>query len=120
MKTFRAFISIALLTGAAAAVGHPHRTHNGQIVANGQLHPKFMPVAGADTTQATFLVESCDTAGTAGPAWYGLETAHHGPDMGAPGKGDNCYVTLGRLNTSVPEGHPARFLPVTSGNQGFE
>jgi hypothetical protein len=31
-----------------------------------------------------------DNAGSAG---YGLETAHHGPDQGKPGKGDGCYVT---------------------------
>lgn len=27
------------------------------------------------------------------PAWYGLESAHHGPDAGEPGKGDECYMT---------------------------
>jgi hypothetical protein len=29
-----------------------------------------------------------------GPAGYGLETAHHGPDAGTPGKGDGCYAVL--------------------------
>jgi hypothetical protein len=30
-----------------------------------------------------------------GPAGYGLETAHHGPDAGRPGKGDGCYAVAG-------------------------
>lgn len=31
----------------------------------------------------------------AGPAGYGLETAHHGPDAGKPGKSDGCYAVAG-------------------------
>lgn len=64
---------------------HSHSIgRNGQVLANGQNHPIFDPV--------TF--ESCLDNGLLpgfGPAWYGLETAHHGPDSGAAGKGDGCY-----------------------------
>jgi len=31
------------------------------------------------------------------PAAYGLETAHHGPDAGEPGRGDGCYQTTGAV-----------------------
>jgi len=60
---------------------------NGQPIANGQHHAVFH----ADGT-------SCDEYGgpggaEVGPAGYGLETAHHGPDQGTPGKSDGCYQT---------------------------
>lgn len=77
-----------VLALSAPAAAHPHAiTKNGQVIANGQNHYAFH----ADGT-------SCDTyspAGSAavGSAWYGLEVAHHGPDGGAPGKGDGCYRT---------------------------
>lgn len=80
-----------LLVGALAnpAWGHTHKAEpahggEGQVLANGQNHPAFDPV--------TF--ESCESGVLLpgfGPAWYGLETAHHGPDSGDPGKGDGCY-----------------------------
>jgi hypothetical protein len=93
-KTFRRMIvgtvvvagSIALGAGPSAA--HVHSIErNGQTIANGQHHPVF---------NAAGL--SCDTSagpgGAAiGPAWYGLEVAHHGPDIGTAGKGDGCYQT---------------------------
>jgi hypothetical protein len=31
----------------------------------------------------------------AGSAGFGLETAHHGPDAGTPGKADGCYAVVG-------------------------
>ncbi|HEV2071020.1 MAG TPA: hypothetical protein VGR26_14620 [Acidimicrobiales bacterium] len=79
----------------APAAAHPHqvdtRSHT-QVLANGQNHPGFQPV------NAEGLRLSC--AGTlepanSGPAGYGLETAHHGPDAGRPGKADGCYATEG-------------------------
>lgn len=59
---------------------------NGQTVylANGQLHAPF--ASGV----------SCG----GDPASYGLETAHHGPDAGRPGKADGCY----RTTNGVPPG----------------
>ncbi len=84
----------ALLAGPSAGA-HPHVVANpshSQVLANGQNHPGFQPVS------SDGLRLSC--AGTlepadSGPAGYGLETAHHGPDAGKPGKGDGCYATLG-------------------------
>ena len=94
--------AILLLTAASAMLGssivsaHPHTSKSGQIIATGQNHPIFKDAGNG-------LVISCDDfpkAGTAekGPAWYGLETAHHGPDKGKPGKADGCYVTEGSIN----------------------
>jgi hypothetical protein len=61
-------------------------TGNGeeQVIANGQNHGPFANgvACGGD------------------PAAYGLETAHHGPDAGTPGRGDGCYQTTG----GVPPG----------------
>ena len=86
----------------AAAGAHPHvvktRTHD-QALANGQNHPSFQPI-GADGLRLSCagVLEPAD----AGPAGYGLETAHHGPDAGSPGKGDGCYATAGNPADSNP------------------
>lgn len=93
-----AALAAAVLAVAPAAVAHPHaaeKAHKGegQVIANGQNHPRF--VAG----------ESCLEYGLPpdfGPAWYGLETAHHGPDAGKPGKADGCYMIEGRLSPLDP------------------
>jgi hypothetical protein len=75
----------AFAIGAApSAFAHVHvvdpaHQGEGQVVANGQNHGPF--VAG----------QSC----SGDPAFYGLETAHHGPDAGTPGKADGCYRTTG-------------------------
>jgi len=101
MKRFYTTVAIAATTALAAAGGgfaHSHAAENahqgaGQVLANGQNHPAF--VNG----------ESCDTFTLLpgyGPAWYGLETAHHGPDAGDPGKGDGCYQIEGRLSPLDP------------------
>ncbi len=76
-RTLAAFFVVALVMtlGAASVSAHPH-TANSQVIANGQNHGSYSPtgeVCGGD------------------PAAYGLETAHHGPDSGTPGKGDGCY-----------------------------
>jgi hypothetical protein len=93
-----AVAAIAPLGAASGAFAHAHAAENahggeGQVIANGQNHPAFING------------ESCDTfthlAGY-GPAWYGLETAHHGADAGTPGKGDGCYQTEGRLAPTDP------------------
>ena len=74
---------LALSSGPAFA--HPHVVStSGQTLANGQNHGPF--VNG----------RSCG----GDPAAYGLETAHHGPDAGTPGRADGCYQTTG----SVPPG----------------
>jgi hypothetical protein len=97
---------VLTLVVASPAAAHPHtvtRAHQGagQVIANGQNHPGFQGL------NADGLNLSC--AGTLepadiGPAGWGLETAHHGPDAGTPGKADGCYAT-----TSAPpaDGNPA-------------
>lgn len=87
-----AAVATALLTlalGAGSVAAHTHSIgKNGQVIANGQNHYGF--VAQGD---GTFL--TCDTftaLANQGPAWYGLETAHHGPDSGDAGMGDGCYL----------------------------
>jgi len=44
---------------------------------------------------------------TIGPAWYGLETAHHGADSGVPGKGDGCYMADGSPALGQDDQNPA-------------
>ena len=84
-------LSIALTTAIAAA--HEHKVNAGTdqetVLANGQNHPAFA----FDTATGKWV--SCVTNTLLpgyGPAWYGLETAHHGPDSLAAGKGDGCYA----------------------------
>jgi len=100
-----ALAAVGLLTASAAAVSaHQHVVgKNGQVLANGQNHYAF--VAQGD---GTYL--SCDTfsalSGT-GPAWYGLETAHHGSDSGDPGKGDGCYLADAAPGGEADDVNPA-------------
>ena len=87
---------VAALAAPTAVVAHPHTVStSGQTLANGQNHGPF--------------VNGVSCGGD--PAAYGLETAHHGPDAGVPGKADPvdgsrqeqraaCYQTTG----SVPPG----------------
>lgn len=76
------------LGSSSAALAHPHTiVIDGKtvaVLANGQNHGPF--------------VNGTSCGGD--PAAYGLETAHHGPDAGTPGKADGCYQTTG----SVPPG----------------
>lgn len=93
---------VALGLTVAPAAAHPHVAENpphDQVLANGQNHPGFQPV-GADGLRL-----SC--AGTlepanSGPAGYGLETAHHGPDAGDPGKDDGCFAVVGTPTDGNP------------------
>ena len=82
MTRTRFFALLAAVTalaglGALPAAAHPHTAGpNNQVIANGQNHGPYSA-----------------TGKTCGgdPAAYGLETAHHGPDSGTPGKADGCY-----------------------------
>lgn len=92
---FAAVVTAGLGFAVAPAGAHPHsvttRSHT-QVLANGQNHPGFQPV------NAEGLRLSCSGTlepANSGPAGYGLETAHHGPDAGTPGKADGCYATEG-------------------------
>lgn len=100
--------SVLLLAGAPV-VAHEHKAANahqgeGQVLANGQNHPRFVDT---DPGQAVLFM-SCEEFGDipmqspVGPAWYGLETAHHGPDAATPGKGDGCYMIEGGLSPLNP------------------
>jgi hypothetical protein len=71
--------SVALIMALAGPVSaHPHKVGD-QVIANGQNHGPF--------------VNGVSCGGDA--AAYGLESAHHGPDAGTPGKADGCYMTTG-------------------------
>ena len=85
--------TVVALLGAGTVAAHPHVAENSpqdQQIANGQNHPAF--TYDKDTNVST----SCDTSDTPGdPAYYGLESAHHGPDAGDPGKDEGCYAAEG-------------------------
>ncbi len=80
---------LLVLASAPAALAHPHTVvtpNHTQELANAQNHGPF--------------VHGVSCGGD--PAAYGLETAHHGPDAGTPGKadGDGCYRTTGGVPPS--------------------
>jgi hypothetical protein len=100
MILISATMLLAVLAGPLAA--HPHVVSNpnhDQTLANGQNHPGFGP------TDDSGLRNSCEgelEPADSGPAGYGLETAHHGPDAGDPGKDDGCYATRGNPQDNNP------------------
>lgn len=78
------------LTSAVSA--HPHQAGpNDQVIANGQNHGPF--------------VNGVSCGGD--PAAYGLESAHHGPDAGTPGKADGCYMTTGGVAPGLDVANPS-------------
>jgi len=80
--------------GAGTVAAHPHEVSNpshDQVIANGQNHPGF--VTDSETGLRT-MCEGQSEPADSGPAGYGLETAHHGPDAGTTGKGDGCYAVV--------------------------
>lgn len=76
-----AALALAIPAGAAAHVHVVTGGDHAQPLANGQNHAPFVLANG--------LYSSC---GQVDPAGYGLETAHHGPDQGTPGKSDGCFA----------------------------
>lgn len=90
-----AVLVVAGLGSAVPASAHPHKVsvaHQGagQTLANGALHGAF--------------VNGVSCGGD--PAAYGLETAHHGPDAGTPGKADGCYRTTGGVAPGLDVANP--------------
>jgi hypothetical protein len=85
---------LAILSAGTAAA-HVHFAQNSphlQTLANEQNHPGFGP-----TDSETGLRTMCEGVlepADSGPAGYGLETAHHGPDAGTPGNADGCYAAV--------------------------
>ena len=97
--------ALVLLVGASVATAHSHVIgKNGQVIANGQNHPGFIfdPITGKWVSCLTNTLLP-----GYGPAWYGLETAHHGPDSLAPGKGDGCYAADAAPTTEADDVNPA-------------
>lgn len=94
--------------GTAAVSAHPHVVGDGtehrHVIANGQNHPGF--VFDANTGKWLSCVTHTLLAGY-GPAWYGLETAHHGPDSLTPGRGDGCYAADASPLSEVDDVNPA-------------
>jgi hypothetical protein len=94
--------ALAVMTMAGPALGHPHIIANpshDQVLANGQNHPGFQPI---DADGLRLSCEGVLEPANAGPAGFGLETAHHGPDSGTPGKADGCYATVGNPQDNNP------------------
>jgi hypothetical protein len=110
-RTTATALSGALLTLALSAVGasaHSHVVNQGtpheHVIGGGQNHPAFV----FDAASGKWV--SCDTNTLLpgfGPAWYGLETAHHGPDSLTPGKGDGCYAADASPVGEVDDVNPA-------------
>jgi hypothetical protein len=102
--------TLALALGTATVAAHEHVVNEGTDrevqLANGQNHPEFKQ----DLVSGLFL--SCTLEGYAipanfGQAWYGLETAHHGPDSADPGKGDGCYAADASPRGEADDVNPA-------------
>jgi hypothetical protein len=97
-----ALAALAALTLTGSVAAHSHVVSNPsheQVLADGQNHPGFQPI------NADGLRLSCEGVlepANAGPAGYGLETAHHGPDAGTPGRADGCYATVGNPQDENP------------------
>jgi hypothetical protein len=99
------------LLGAGRDAAHPHEVSNpshDQKIAKGQNHPAFVSDTGLIT-----MCEGVNEPPDSGPAGYGLETAHRGPDAGTPGKGDGGILLGGRVSnrrnnrSGGPGGAPA-------------
>lgn len=101
-----ATVATLLFVAAVPVAAHEHYAANGQagdgqVLANGQNHPKFLSDGPGTTTYSSCESYGPVPGGTIGPVWYGLETAHHGPDSGTPGKGDGCYTADGSPGSDV-------------------
>ena len=91
-------VGAAAIAVAGSAFAHPHTIEkNGQVLANGANHPAFK--VGADGRRM-----SCEASPqhNNNAAWYGLETAHHGPDASGGGRSDGCYQIEGNLSPLNP------------------
>ena len=107
MKGIIATISAGVLLVAFAGVttAHPHEVHtkhHSQVLANGQNHPGFTLNDDGTAISCEGVLEPSNS----GPAGWGLETAHHGPDAGKPGKADGCYVVVTDI-LPPPDNNPA-------------
>jgi hypothetical protein len=99
------FLTALIATSVAASMSpvfaHSHMVKNpnhDQRLANGQNHPAFV----RDEFGNLMSCEEYAKLPGYGPAWYGLETAHHGPDASMRGKSDGCYQIEGNLSPLDP------------------
>ena len=109
-----ALLMMAMLAvlGAGTAAAHSHVASNpdpDQQIANGQNHPAFAYDA---NTNLSTSCEGVNELPNTGPAFYGLETAHHGPDAGDPGKDEGCYA--------AHDDDEGETLPPPDANPGIE
>ena len=96
-----------IVTMAGPAAAHaPHHVKLGnggqQVLANGVNHG----AVDQSGQFAQFCLDAGESAGqghTLSGAVYGLETAHHGPDVDQPGLADGCYATT----KPITDGNPA-------------
>lgn len=90
LATASALILALGLVGSAMA--HPHTAGpKNQVIAHGQNHGPY----------------SSGVSCGGDPAAYGLETAHHGPDAGTPGKADGCYRTTNGVAPGLDDQNPS-------------
>ena len=100
MRWVRRAVAASMVVGGVVGAGSPASGHvhvvqtrsHAQELANGQNHPAFQAV-GADGLRLSCA--GVDELPGTGPAGFGLETAHHGPDAGTSGKADGCYAVAG-------------------------
>ena len=98
-----------LLVSAQLVQGHVHHTemnpNHDQQLANGHNHPGFVDIGGGFIASCEGVAEPADS----GPSWYGMETAHHGAELGDPGAGDGCYVNVDddAAGLRPPDSNPA-------------
>ncbi len=88
-KAVVTLVAMGSVAAASPVWAHPHKAApahqgQGQELANGQNHGPF-------TVNEDGYAETQTDEGD--PAAYGIETAHHGPDSGEPGKADGKYQT---------------------------
>lgn len=100
----------AALGAATPAMAHPHTVDwNGDgrwtdMNGNGVWDPGEEPLLANGQNHAPFVT---GTSCGGDPAAYGLESAHHGPDAGTPGKRqDGCYQTTGSVAPGADVDNP--------------
>jgi hypothetical protein len=91
-----ALVGCFVLAPAAAAHDHFVVTGNGKQVV----------LAGGNGTH-TPPIENFTKICGGEPAAYGLEVAHHGPDLERDGKSDGCYKTDLDIRTPAADRNPA-------------
>ncbi|HVM08384.1 MAG TPA: hypothetical protein VM345_07980 [Acidimicrobiales bacterium] len=94
-----------IATAAPASAHAPHHVKLGnggqQVLANGVNHG-FVDQTGAYALFCVDAGEAPNSGHTLSGAMYGLENAHHGPDVGTAGRADGCYATTKPITDTNP------------------